>query len=257
MDVPSRAVCEIVDAWANLTLQEVTVGIIGALVVAGLGYLAGVLRSRIRQRAVRRQSQRELSAFGERMLSAGASNFYSGRDDWARYRRPADLGAYLRTAQHSVDIACYWMAQGVLSGIPRVLGDLAEQGLSVRVVTIDPKGPAVNCLTSDLELSSADIRKNVRQTIVSLLDVKSQLSQQAKPRFQIGTTQIVPQAAVILLDCGRDSCVLQLEFRPYRTPRSHSFSLEFRRRDSGVLERSLEASWTKFFDDSRPVSEQS
>ena len=243
------------DAWANLTLEDVIVGIVGALVVAGLGYLAGVLRSRIRQRKMRRQSQREFSAFGERMLMGGVSNFYSGRDDWARYRRPAELGAYLRTAQHSVDLACYWMAQGVLSGIPRVLGELAEQGLNVRVVTIDPRGPAVSCLTSDLELGTADIRMNVRQTITGLQEVKSGLSRQAKSRFLICTTRVLPQAAVILLDSGRDSCVLQLEFRPYRTPRSHSFSLEFRRREAAALQRSLEASWTKFFNDSQVVSD--
>lgn len=241
------------ESIAGLTLKELIVGIAAALIVAGLGFIGGRARGRIEQRANERRLLRDLGAFGTRMLDAGVTNFYIGRDDWARYREPADLGAYLRQAEHSVEIACYWMAQGVLAGIPSVLADIAEAGRNVRVVTLDPGSRLIDLLTVDLEMPANDIRQNVRNTQKALRSVKSNLSTGARTRFHICTTPVLPQAAVILLDRNHQTSILQLEFRPYRTARAHSFAMELKARDGAKLHAELQRSWIRFFDDANVV----
>lgn len=238
------------DTLISLTLRELLVAIVVALFMAGIGIAIGRLRARIRARRAQRKTDRDLSVFASRMLDSGVSNFYVGREDWARYRTPPDLGDYLMEAKHSIDIACYWMAQGVLSGIPQTLGRAAEAGRTVRVVTLDPSGPSVLALSIELGVPAPDIRRNIRTTHQTLREVRAQLSSTGQEHFEICTTRILPQAAVILLDRGHETSVVQLEFRPYRTARAHSFSIELRNRKGASLHALLDESWTSFFSDS-------
>jgi len=225
-------------------------GIISALIVSGGGFL--IIRSRSRLRA-RRELVKVHKELAERLLSSGVSNFYVGRQDWHRYRRPPALDAYLRQASESVQIASFWMAQGSIEGIPKVCRDLATQGRRIEIVLINPNGPLPEILSRDLELPAETIRAQVLSSLDSLKRLQDGLASADMPNFNVKVSDSLPQAAVILLDAGRPTGKIQLELRPYRAARSDSFSIEVCGDADAQLYKILRESWVKFFQDAQPV----
>lgn len=236
------------DVIFGLTMSDIIVGVISTAVVSLFLFIVARSWSRVRRAAIAQHTLAQLG-FGRRMVKAGVSNFYVGRDEWLRFRRPPKLGDYLRRAKSSVRIACYWLAQGSLEGVQRVYAELAERGVLVEVVMIDPRGPLPQVLAKDVETSADDIRRNVETALRGLEVLRASLSEPARQRLRIGVSSTLPQAAVILIDAGLPSSVLQLEFRPYRAPRIGSFSLEFGRSGGGPLHMALVESWMSYFHD--------
>lgn len=236
-------------SFVQLTTKDFIVGLVAAIGVALLGVFASPVRTRLVTRMKLVLARRRVMKFSTRMYRQGVANFYVGRDDWLRHRQPPDLSDYLRVATSSVEIACYWMAQGTIEGIPRVCGELAEQGIRIEIVMISPDGPMADVLTSDLEIPPEVIRHNVRAGLNHLAEVRAGLSSDARKRFHVKVSRTLPQAAVILIDAGQPSGRLQLEFRPYRAPRWKSFSIELTADTQGALYKLLEGSWSTYFRD--------
>lgn len=234
---------------AQLTVQDIVVGVISASVLTVLGFVVTRLRRRILDGARAFMNRRRVARFGTRMLSEGISNFYVGREDWLRYRRPPSLGDYLRQATKSVQIVCYWMAQGTLEGIPRVCAGLAEQGVAVEIVMIDPDSTVADTLQFDLEIRPDVIRQHVRAGLERLQQLRETLSAAGRERFLIKVSPTLPQAAVIVLDGGTPHGKAQMEFRPYREPRANSFSLELSAKKSARLYAVVERSLQSYFAD--------
>lgn len=234
----------------DLTLAEVLVGIISALVLAILGYIAVKTRGRIKTMWAGFQTGRQ---FGRRAARAGLSNFYVGRADWTRYRKPAQLTEYLDQANTSVRIVCYWMAQGTIEGVPQTCGELAERGVDVEISMIDPFGHLPEVLAPDLEMSPQAIRSQVRGSLEKFKSVRAGLDPDAASRLRVKVSDSLPQAAVIMLDSGTPTGRIQLEFRPYRSPRSDSFSFELTPTNDGGLYSTIEAAWGRYLRDAKQV----
>ena len=242
---------------AQLSINEILVGVISAAIIGALGFLMAKFRKQISTRIQRSLQRRRAAEFSVRMLKEGVSNFYVGREDWTRYRNPPSLGNYIRQAKHSVQIACYWMAQGTLEGTHRVCAELAEQKVAIEIVMIDPDSCIPEVLQYDLDMTPEAIRQQVWVAIEGLRRLKSALSSAAQDRFSIKFSPTLPQAAVILLDGGTATSKIQLELRPYRESRSNSFSLELTSTNEGRLYSTVERAWLNYFKDStdiRPVT---
>jgi hypothetical protein len=249
-----------VSSFTQLSIREILVGIISAVILALIGFLMTKFRKQISTRIQRSLQRRKAAEFSVRMLKEGVSNFYVGREDWTRYRNPPSLGNYIRQANHSVQIACYWMAQGTLEGTHRVCAELAEQKVAIEIVMIDPDSFIPEILQYDLDMTPEAIRQQVRTAIEGLQRLKSILSSAAQERFSIKVSPTLPQAAVILLDGGTATSKIQLELRPYRESRSNSFSLELTSTAQGRLYTTVERAWLSYFRDStdiRPISSMS
>lgn len=240
-------------SFTQLTIREILVGVISAAVLALIGFLVAKFRRQISNRIHRSLQRRRAAEFSVRMVNEGVSNFYVGREDWTRYRTPPNLGDYIRQAKHSVQIACYWMAQGTLEGTHRVCAELAEQKVAVEIVMIDPDSTIPDVLQYDLDMSPETIRQHVRAAIEALQRLKATLSSATQDRFSIKVSPTLPQAAVILLDGGTATSRIQLEFRPYRESRSNSFSLELTSTKEGRLYSTVEKAWLSYFRDSHAV----
>lgn len=240
-------------SFDQLTIREILVGIISAAVLALIGFLATKFRRQISSKIHRSLQRRRAAEFSVRMVKEGVSNFYVGREDWTRYRNPPNLGDYIRQARHSVQIACYWMAQGTLEGTHRVCAELAEQKVAIEIVMIDPDSAIPDVLQYDLDSSPETIRQHVRAAIVNLQRLKATLSSETQDRFSIKVSGTLPQAAAILLDGGTETSKLQLELRPYRESRSNSFSLELTSTTEGRLYSTVERAWLCYFRDSHAI----
>jgi hypothetical protein len=240
-------------SFTQLTVREILVGIISAAVLALVGFLVAKFRRQISSRIQRSLQHRRAAAFSVRMVKEGVSNFYVGREDWTRYRNPPSLGDYIRQAKHSVQIACYWMAQGTLEGTHRVCAELAEQKVAIEIVMIDPDSAIPDILQYDLDMSPETIRQHVRAAIEGLQRLKSTLSSATQDRFSIKVSRTLPQAAAILLDGGTATSKIQLELRPYRESRSHSFSLELTSTNESRLYSTVERAWLLYFRDSHAI----
>ena len=241
-------------SFTQLTIREVTIGIISAATLAAVTFLATKFRAKISTRVHNFFIRRRKSEFSYRMLAEGVSNFYVGRDDWSKYRIPAGLGDYIGQAKKSVQIACYWMAQGTIEGIPRICAELAERGIYVEIVMIDPNGSIPDVLQYDLETRPDTIRQHVRAGLETLQRLRSTLSAVGQEQFVIKVSPTLPQAAVILLDRGTATSKIQLEFRPYKESRSNSFSIEVSAAEEGRLYTRLEKSWSAYFKDANNIT---
>ncbi|MBT1091604.1 hypothetical protein [Streptomyces sp. Tu102] len=234
-------------------LNELVIGIVSAVVLSILGFIVARTRVRVTSRVRRRLALRQAQRFSLRMFSEGVSNFYVGRDEWLRYRTPSSLADYLRQARNSVQIACYWMAQGTLEGIPRVFAELAERGVIVEITMISPNSVLPEALSKDLEMSADAIRHHVNHGLGALGGLKLTLSENGKRNLRIKTSATLPQAAVILIDADSPPGKIQLEFRPYRAPRWNSFSIEVSEVGSARLYGTLKSSWQDFFRDATDI----
>lgn len=232
----------------NLTLNEIIIGIIAAVVVTIISIIVVRLRNRIQEFL---HGLKETIRFANRISRNGLNNFYVGRDDWTHYRNPPNLSQYLKQAKVSIKIACYWMAQGTIEGIPKVCSELAESGIDIEIVIIEPKSTLPKILSLDLHIPENEIRSQVKMTLQNLNRVKNKLSENAKNRFKVKVSNSLPQAAIIMIDPCSTAGKIQLEFRPYNTPRWQSFSIELKSGKLANLYNIVEKACLSFFSDAR------
>jgi len=193
-----------------------------------------------------------IPSYAERMVSAGITNFYVGRDEWQMYRDPPRLSDYLLTAQKSVKIATYWLAQGSIEGVINIYQKLIDRGVSVEVVTIEPADDIAKTLSRDVNEMPESIKTYVTLALNKLNHLRNELPEDKKELFSVRVSKVIPQAAVIFMDGGTPNGKIQLEFRPYGVPRNDSFSIEVSSAKNAKLYDLLEESWERFFDDAEP-----
>lgn len=234
----------------GLTVSQIVVSIISALVLSLLGYCVVKMRKKIREVWLGFCTSRH---FLKRIVKTGFTNFYVGRDEWLKYRTPPRLPDYIRQAKHSVKIVCYWMAQGTLEGIPKICADLAQNGINVEIAMIDPNSSLPLILSSDMQMSHEAIRSHIQTSLEQFAAIREELDLPVRERYIIKVSPSVPQAAIILLDSGKESGRIQMEFRLYRSPRSDSFSIELSASSKSKLYFMVERAWLGYLKDAKQV----
>ena len=238
--------------WLNSIRQEVVVGVLASLILVALSWAIAPLRRRLASSWGRSLAFLADARLGRRLRRAGVTNFYVGRSDWVRHRIPPGMADYLQQAARSVDIACYWMAQGTLEGIPEECSRLAERGVRVKIVMVDPTGPLPDLVARDLGLEGSAVRSHLQNSLSTLRAVRSSMSEVGRAHFAVELSKSIPQAAVIAIDLGEPSARIQLEFRPYLAARLNSFSMELTAESHGLLFQICADAWSKYFRDSTP-----
>ena len=225
---------------------EIVIGLISSIVFAIIAIFYKSIKAKIKDLFILMGSKKKLC---KRILNAGISNFYVGRNEWLLYRNPPNLTDYLLTATKSVQIATYWLAQGTIEGVQSAYIDLASRGIVVDIVMIDSMGGLPSILSSDIKTPPEVIKQNVENSLSALNTLRDGMPPETRRYFRIGVSKSLPQAAAILIDAGEKTSKLQLEFRPHGLPRSKSFSLELVPQSKESLHTILELAWRSFFDD--------
>lgn len=165
----------------------------------------------------------------KRLKQAGFSNFYASRLDYAKYRGAPRLVDYLSMAKHRIDVAGYWMAHGnEAEGIANEIAHFVQSARSMEVTIsiINPKSSYIDALAGYLNLTSEELLIRIRSTLFNLNQARNRLSEDEKKRFILKVYNTIPIASVIILDGDTSDSRIQLDFKPYKTPRFYSFSIE-------------------------------
>lgn len=146
-------------------------------------------------------------------------------------------------ATNSVQIATYWLAQGMIEGIQDSYLALIRKGIKVDIVIIDPNEHMINILSKDMHISPEIIGQNIKNAYNQLCSIRETLSGNEKRLLRIGLSSALPQDAVIMIDAITNNSKIQLEFRPHRAARNNSFSIELNAKHNGNLHHQLEEAW--------------
>jgi len=184
------------------------------------------------------------------------TNFFASRADYARYRASGHLADYLDTAQYRIDIAGYWMGHGneteaIAQRIVRSLG--RKPGMTVRIALIDPDGPHVDAVASYLGIPADEMKGRLLASLRNLAQARETATDSVRNRFSILTYTEMPLASVIMLDYGSASGRIQLDFKPFRRPRSESFSFELS--SPSALYDTCTSAWIAVVDGAAPYND--
>ncbi|MCW2976187.1 MAG: hypothetical protein JWM06_1468 [Actinomycetia bacterium] len=164
-----------------------------------------------------------------RLQTLGMTNFFASRADYGVYRPPGTLVDYLDTAEARIDIAAYWLGQGneLESIATRIVAMLERKpDLTARIAMIDPDGPHVDPVADYLAMRPAEMKSRLTSSLDNLAAARESASPGVQRRLNILTYTQMPAASVIMLDYGTPSGRIQLDFKPFRRPRSESFTFE-------------------------------
>lgn len=165
----------------------------------------------------------------KRLESAGVVNFYASRVDRMKRRDNARLIDYLSSANSSVDICAYWLAEAIENeGFAEDLARLAEapKKLRVTIAIVDPLAPIVPSLAQYLKITTSEANRRIQTSLDRLDNARRSLSEDAQSRFEIRVYSVIPVVSVIILDAESFDGRLQLDFKAYQAPRSDSFTFE-------------------------------
>lgn len=168
-----------------------------------------------------------------RLLRTGLSNFYENRDDYARYRKQASLLEYMSQASESLHVASYWMAHGIeMENVAERLAELVvkKPGLTVTIAVIDYKAPYIDRLADYLNIDRETLAARAQWSLNRLSLARDNLTGEAANRFTVRIYTSVPTASFILIDAHTKEGRVQMDFKPYKTPRASSITFEFRNR---------------------------
>lgn len=188
-----------------------------------------------------------------RLDEIGMTNFFASRADYARYRPSGHLADYLDTATYRIDIAGYWMGHGneTEAIAKRIVQSLNKKpGMTVRIALIDPNGPHVQAVASYLGIADAELRDRLEASLNNLAHERQGATESVRNRFSILTYAEMPLASVIILDYGATSARVQLDFKPFRRPRSESFSFEITA--PSALYETCASAWIAIVDSAAP-----
>lgn len=230
--------------------MEFLLGVIASLTATGVAYYA----ARSRKWIASSPSKRTMK-LARRLHDLGMTNFFASRADYAVYRPPGRITDYLATAQHRIDIAAYWMGHGNESeATPRRIVDILEKNrsLHVRIAMINPDGPALALVAQYLDLTSDDLKNRLLSSLDSLVRARAHASAHAQARLQVLVYSTIPAASVIILDYGHSSARIQLDFKPFKKPRSDSFAFELQ--PPSALFTTCSEAWIQVVDEAKPYS---
>ena len=199
---------------------------------------------------------RQKHALMKRLADAGMTNFYPSRADYALYRGAATLTDYVRTASSTVRIAAYWMADGVeMEGIAERLAEMVRppKKLEITIAIVDPTAPILPYMAQYLDIELPELRSRIQWSLFRLHQARSHLSDQDRPRFQIRVYRSLPVASVVMLDPESVHGRIQIDIKPYKTPRHSSFSFELAQRGHPLYELCKD-SWFALIQDAEQFS---
>lgn len=202
---------------------EIIVGLIVAALVATCAYLG-------RRLAATRAALSADRKLHRRLRDAGLSNFYASRAEYSLYRGAPTLLDYLSRARTRAVVAGYWMSQGSeMEGVAAGLGGLLRSNPNIRIdiVVVDPTAPYIGAVASHMRMTKAEVVGRVRGTLRELAAMSSGLGPAEASRFTIGLHTSYPISSIIALDPENSDAKIQVDFKPYGTPRSRSFTFEF------------------------------
>lgn len=207
--------------------------------VAAAAVVAGVV-SLWNRRSHQSRDATVARAAANRLLRSGLSNFYRNRNDYTRFRRQATLSDYFSTAQDSLLVASYWMAHGTeMESVASQLAKMVVEKprLRVAVAVVDPDAPYIALLAEYLGLSLAALRARAEWSLASLREARAGLPESERDRLEVRLYATVPSASFIVIDHATPRARIQMDFKPYKTPRSSSITFEFRAgaSDGGVF----------------------
>src|SRR3954452_20037664 len=117
----------------SIDWKSLCIGVAASLIAAFLLYVLAVSRGWIK---VNLRDWRHYMSVIKRLKVAGLTNFYGSRAEFAQFWKAPNWIDYLRTAEHTVAVAAYWMAQGnEAEGIAYEIADLVRKPFE-RTVTI-------------------------------------------------------------------------------------------------------------------------
>ncbi|MGW4942543.1 hypothetical protein ACWEOZ_13285 [Actinoplanes sp. NPDC004185] len=199
---------------------------IGSSIIASTLIFLGVRANGFMTRTARQRAQRRQLA--SRMLDAGLTNLFITRADYATYRGIHTLMGFLATAERSIMVIGYWMAQGSeiedISKIGRMI--LQKPALQVRIAIIHPDGSHLESLAEHLGEDQQQISERCRSTLNKLQRVRSDLPADARQRLQVKTYTSTPVVSIIVLDDDTPQARAQVDMKLYRTARDDSFGFE-------------------------------
>ncbi len=235
--------------WKSLCIG-VAGSVIAAVIVAVVARAKGWI-----QFAWSRRSRS--AAMLKRMEDAGVTNFYASRDDYARYRGAPRLLDYLATAKASIHIASHWMAHGVeMEGVVAGIAQLVRPPHNLRVVVgiVSPTAAYVASMASFFDISGQELLVRTQAAVRRLSDARQGLSPEERTRFTIKLYDAIPIASVIILDAERPDGRLQMDIKPYKTPRRDAFALELGGPQCPLYVRCRDA-WLRLLEEAREVNQ--
>lgn len=232
-----------------MDLEALAINVVSGIIVAIIGVAFAASRGWIRIRWRTFASRRKLS---QRLQDAGVVNFYASRADYVTYRSAPNLSDYFRLAKRSVRVAGYWMAHGTeMENVNATLDELTK-GANPRDVTIaliDPTASYVFALSGYLGLQQEEVVARTKASLTKLWELRQSMPAGQKARFRLKVYHTVPIASVILLDSEEEDGRLQIEIKPYKSPRTASFALELSGRGNALYDTCLNSS-LQLIDDS-------
>jgi len=208
--------------------MELIIGIASSLVAAIIVALylnyKGIISLTLRKHKYRK-------LFFNRVIKAGITNFYFSRKDYTRYRDGATLGAYLKNAKRTIKIIGLWMAEsiemeGIIEDLKRILEK--DKFSLLEIALIDPNSEIVKPLSEFLGRDEEEVRRRVKASLESLLNMKTLLAEPFKQKFKVEVYTALPVASIIMLDDGEEYGTIQFDFKIYQAPRVNSFGFELK-----------------------------
>ena len=230
-------------------LKDIAINVIGSILFTVLAITFAESRGWITIRWRRFTSGRKLF---HRIQEAGIVNFYASRADYTMYRGAPNLADYLRCAKRSIRVAGYWMAHGIeMEGVTAALDELtrASPPRDITIALINPRASYVHALSGYLGLQQEEVVARTKASLSKLWDLREHMTPAQKARFRIKVYETVPIASVILLDAEESYGRLQIEIKPYKSPRTASFALELGDRGHELYDTCANA-WLQLIDDS-------
>jgi hypothetical protein len=221
-----------------------------ALVIAGLAAIEALeILLWLKLRKQRSMDRR----FYARLRDAGVSNFFVSRADYGLYRGATNLTDYLNTAERSVLVIAYWMAHGnEMENVAKSIRTMIENrpGMTVGIAVVDPDSDGLLGLADHLDLDVGDVRSRLKSTLRNLSQARELLPISQRVRLSLKVYHSTPIASVIVLDGDGPSGRIQLDFKPYRAPRTNSFGFELEGPGNPLFDTCLQ-SWRLMFDEAK------
>lgn len=199
---------------------------------------------------------KRLWGLARRLDAIGMTNFFASRSDYVRYRPPGSIVDYLDSAKSRIDIAAFWMGHGnEAESTPRKIIAMLESkpSLIVRIAMIDPDGDHIESVSDYLGIPVQELRARLVASLDNLVKVRDDAPKVMRDRLSILVYTQMPAASVIMLDYGSEKGArIQLDFKPFRRPRSESFAFELTAPSS--LYTTCSESWIELIDEAKPYS---
>lgn len=189
-------------------------------------------------------------------FSSGGLNFFSNREAYTRHKDHGSADSYI-TQQTKAEIIYvgFYLAQSCdIGNILNCLVSLANKGISVKVVLLDPSSPNISATADFFMINKEHLVSCINETKNKLLRARrTSVSQDNKKKLSVYLHNKSITASAFIIDgtmpkVGR----ILLDHKLYGVPRENSYGIELR--SNGNLYRSVLDSYMKILDDSTCIT---